>query len=70
VVPAGAPPQVHACMRQVLHPDPQCRVHRWVADAEAKDKATSGRLRNERGALRACIGVAQVDVGDPFIAYM
>ena len=54
--------QVRGC---VAHVDGEGVVHRLVADAEPEDEPAAGVVGDQAGALRAGVGVAQVDAGDP-----
>ena len=51
--------------RRVAHVDAERLVDRRMADAESEDETSVRRVRDERRALRAGVGMAHVDVGDP-----
>src|SRR5438094_5749207 len=50
---------------RVAHVDAERLVDRRMADAESEDETSVGRVRDERCALSAGVGMAHVDVGDP-----
>jgi hypothetical protein len=47
------------------HGNPQRGIDRLMAHPEPEDEATVGGIGDEGGALRAGVGMAQVDIGDP-----
>src|SRR5215470_8920156 len=51
--------------RRVSHVDAERGVDGWMADAETEHEAAIGGVGDERRALGARVGVAEVDVGDP-----
>src|SRR5437870_46314 len=50
---------------RVAHVDAERLVDRRMADAESEDETSVGRVRDERCALSAGVGMTHVDVGDP-----
>jgi len=51
--------------RRILHVDPERLVDRRMTDAEPQNEASARGVGDEGRALRACVGMPQVDVRDP-----